>query len=216
MLDHAHIKELYDRFGVRQDRQAYYEDAPVAELIRRADFSSATAVFEFGCGTGRLAAELLGQHLPAHATYFGVDLNSTMARLARARLGPWGDRAVVAQTGGIPQLPASAGTIDRFVSAYVLDLLSTGDIEALLAEARRLLRPAGKLCLVSLTPGRTLPTRLVSWGWSQIYVCNPARLGGCRPIVLRDFLHDGWVLQHAAVIARVGISSEVIVAVPSP
>ncbi len=214
MLNHAEIKAIYDRFGARQDRQAYYEDAPIAELIQHADFSRAKAVFEFGCGTGRLAAELLGQHLPMDATYYGLDLSSTMARLANARLAPWGNRAVVAQTSGVPQLPAKDGSIDRFVSAYVLDLLSTEDSEALLVEARRLLHPNGKLCLVSLTYGRTLPTRLVSWGWSQIYARNPARLGGCRPIVLRDFLHDGWVLQHAAVIARLGISSEVVVAVP--
>ncbi len=117
MLSHDQIKAMYDRFGARQDRQAYYEDAPIRELIRKADFSHATAVFEFGCGTGRLAAELLGQHLSPHATYYGVDLSSTMVGLARARVAPWGDRIVVVQTGGLSQLPARDGSIDRFLSA---------------------------------------------------------------------------------------------------
>ncbi|MBA3946885.1 MAG: class I SAM-dependent methyltransferase [Herpetosiphonaceae bacterium] len=214
MLSRDQIKTLYDHVGARQDRGARYEDPAVAQLIRHADFEHASAVFEFGCGTGRLAAALLGQHLPQYASYYGVDLSTTMVHLASAKIAPWCDRAVVSQTGGVLQLPARDGSIDRFVSAYVLDLLSTEDIEALLAETRRVLRPDGKLCLASLTYGQTLPTRLVSWGWSQIYACNPARLGGCRPIILRDFLHDGWVLQHAEVIAAVGMSSEVVVAVP--
>ena len=44
----------------------------------------------------------------------------------------------------------------RFVSNYVLDLLTAGDIADVLSEARRVLTAEGRLCVVSLTHGSTL------------------------------------------------------------
>jgi ubiquinone/menaquinone biosynthesis C-methylase UbiE len=44
---------------------------------------------------------------------------------------------------GSPRLPAGDGEYDRFVSTYVLDLLSAADTVDLLAEAHRVLRPGG-------------------------------------------------------------------------
>jgi hypothetical protein len=52
-LSHRETRRVYDRIGAKQDTQAFYEDVATRELIRHGDFASATAVFEFGCGTGR-------------------------------------------------------------------------------------------------------------------------------------------------------------------
>lgn len=71
MLTHAEARAVYDRFGARQDRQSFYEDEALADLLAHLAFREAQAVFEFGCGTGRLAKTLLDNHLPATAYYVG-------------------------------------------------------------------------------------------------------------------------------------------------
>lgn len=55
----------YDRFGDKQDKQGFYEDIALAELVRYGRFEEATRVVEFGCGTGRFAERLLTDHLPS-------------------------------------------------------------------------------------------------------------------------------------------------------
>ncbi len=214
-LSRSEARAFYDAFGAKQDRQAFYEDPAIADLIAHADFEHARAVLEFGCGTGRLAERLLADHLPPDARYRGADISATMVDLARRRLAPWHGRAAVRLTPGSPALDAADGSADRFVSTYVLDLLSPQDIRALLEEARRVLNAEGLLCLASLTPGQTFPARIVTALWRAVYGIDPKRVGGCRPVRLSEFLAGpDWHILHRRVVSPVGISSEIVVASP--
>lgn len=211
-LSHAEAKAFYDRFGSKQDLQAF-EDAALEELIRHGGFAQADTVLECGCGTGRLGARLLCRHLPAHARYLGLDVSETMVRLARQRLKPWAGRAEVRRTEGEMQLPVAAASQDIFLCTYVLDLLSEADIRALLAEARRVLKPNGRLCLASLSYGRGVCGRIVAWLWQLVYTLRPQWLGGCRPIRLLAHLPmQAWHIEHHRTISRFGIASEVVIA----
>lgn len=212
-LSYAEAKRFYDRLGSRQDWQAFYEDPAVTDMIAHARFGDAGAVCEFGCGTGRLAARLLGQVLPANATYLALDLSDEMVRLAAARLAPWAGRACVLQTDGPPRIPHVDRDFDRFVSTYVLDLLSDGDIAVLLAEAHRVLRVGGLLCLVSLTFGTAPWARALTALWQGVHARRPRWLGGCRPVVLREYLAERqWTPVHHRVRSSFGICSEILVA----
>jgi len=222
-LSHREAREFYDGFGAKQDSQGFYEDPPLEDLIERARFGEAQAVVEFGCGTGRLAKRLLSDLLPDTATYMGFDVSTTMTQLARARLEPWAPRAQVQQTDGSPKLPLPDGCCDRFVSTYVLDLLSAEDIDAVLREARRLLRPDGLLCLAGLTHGASLPARLVEGLWTLAHSLRPTWVGGCRPLDLGARMRAqsqgsnetegfGWKCIERNVICAYGICTEVIIA----
>lgn len=216
-LSKEKAKAFYDRFGAKQDWQAFYEDPATADLIAHAEFGEARRVFEFGCGTGRFAERLLDSHLPATCTYEAVDISATMFKLARSRLARFGDRARVRLVSGEMIVDAGDAAFDRFVSIYVLDLQSADDIRALIAEAHRVLTPRGLLCLVSLTHGRAGFARLVTWAWKGIYALRPGLLGGCRPIELRDYLPPSdWRLRHHNVVSSFGMSSEVVVAARRP
>ncbi|MFQ5351241.1 MAG: class I SAM-dependent methyltransferase, partial [Thermoanaerobaculia bacterium] len=94
-LGRAEARTFYDRFGPRQDRQAFYEDAALEGLLAEGGFEGARSVAEFGCGTGRFAEILLAEKLPAEAVYLGVDLSPRMVELARTRLARFGGRARV-------------------------------------------------------------------------------------------------------------------------
>jgi ubiquinone/menaquinone biosynthesis C-methylase UbiE len=206
-------KAFYDRFGAKQDSQGFYENPARHDMIAHADFATAAAVFEFGCGTGAFAARLLGDHLPPRCTYTAVDISETMVGLARERLAPWRDRARVDQSSGSMNLEAEDGAFDRFVATYVFDLLSDEDIRELLCEAHRILAPGGRLCVAGLTNGVGRLAGLVSGLWKALFALRPALLGGCRPIALHDYLDsDRWRIEHRNVLTAYGISSEVLVA----
>ena len=206
-------KRFYDRLGSAQDWQGFYENSAVNELIAHAAFDSAHSVFEFGCGTGALAARLLQDHLPSHARYVGLDISGTMVSLARERLKPWSERARVDQSDGTPCITQPDHSFDRFVSTYVFDLLAPDFIHQLLSEAHRLLVPGGKLCLVSMTFGASPLSRAVCWGWQGLWRLSPGIVGGCHPIELCEYASSNdWSLVYRATVTSWGISSEVVIA----
>lgn len=212
-LSHEQARRFYDEFGAKQDQQGWYEDPATAVLAIHAHFEACSSVLEFGCGTGRLAANLLTDRLPQQCSYLGLDVSTTMCNLARQRLSSWASRAEVRQTDGTMTLPVASGSVDRVLTTYVLDLLSQGDIDAFLSEAQRVLRPGGLLCAVGLTPGERGVSRWVTALWRRIHRSNPVRVGGCRPLQLADSLAaDRWRVAHREVVVAWGLASEVVVA----
>lgn len=212
-LTHEEARRVYDRIGARQDSQAFYEDVATGRLLRHGRFDAARSVFEFGCGTGRFARTLLLDHLGPQAIYRGVDVSPTMVRLATARLEEFGERALVRQSDGSAQTGELPACFDRFVSNYVLDLLSEADIAAVVAEAGRILRPGGLLCLSSLSRGRGPASRALIGVWSWIHRLEPRLVGGCRPIDLVPFLEGGaWAVRHHEAVSPLAIPSEVVIA----
>ena len=215
-LSHTAAQALYDRIGRWQDTQRFYEDCATADLIAHADLHEAPSVFEFGAGTGRIAERLMRDHLPATARYFGIDISATMVALARERLSPWANRATVEQSDGSPRIQAPDRTFHRFLSTYVLDLLSAQDIALVLEEAHRLLSADGLLCLVSATHGHTPLERFVMGLATGLHALSPSLVGGCRAIDLLSFLEPGrWHVLHRNVVSKWGIASEVLVARPA-
>jgi SAM-dependent methyltransferase len=210
-LTSTRARRFYDSLGRGQDLQAFYEDHAVGELLARGRLGQAHEVFEFGCGTGRLAARLLGEFLPAGARYVGADISDTMTSLSKARLGRFGGRAAVIQADGTGPLPLTSSAFDRFLAVYVLDMLGPAETAAIVAEARRLLRPGGLLEVVSLTHGATAPARLAARAWTAVWSRAPVLTGGCRPVSVLP-LADGWQIEHRALVTSWALTSEVVVA----
>lgn len=214
-LSPSQARKFYDRFGKRQDTQAFYEDAALDDLVVHADFEHANAVFELGCGTGRFAVRLLKSRLPGSASYFGIDISKTMIDIAARRILPYGERARVALSDGSMSLPLPSQSVDRVVSTYVLDLLSRADIRQAVSEAHRVLTADGKLCLVSLTRGVNLASRVVSGLWSAVFNAYAPAVGGCRPVRLESFLdQQHWSTEYHDVVTQFGVPSEVLIASP--
>ena len=212
MLSHQEVRAFYDRFGAKQDWQSIYEDRAVADLVEHLSLGSARSVFELGCGTGRLAEQLLRTRLPSDANYLGIDISSTMIRLAGKRTLRFGSRAEVRLTSGETRIGVPPDSFDRFLSAYVLELLSEDEIQLLLHEAHRMLVPGGSLGLVTFTHGFTFLSRIVERIWAAAYRLRPSLVGGCRPLHLKKFVKDGWRITYLREIARFGVASEVLVA----
>ncbi len=155
------------------------------------------------------------EELQADATYAAFDLSETMADLARKRLEPFGSRVEVIRTDGRPRVPLPASSCDRFVSNYVFDLLSGQDVLRTLDQAWKVLRPEGRLCLTSLTYGTTLSSKLTIAAWLAVHSLRPSLVGGCRPIVLNDYLGPAsWKILFLKTVTSFGVPSQVLIARP--
>ena len=208
---------VYDRIGRLQDTQGPFERPALDRLIATGRFETATSVFELGPGTGSLAHRLLSDHLPPTCTYLGVDVSMRMVELTRRRLAAFADRARVVHTDGTLPLPAPDRSADRFIAAYVFDLLSQDYAAQVIDEAHRLLIPGGMACLTSLTNGRSTLARLISRGWHRIWRVAPRLVGGCRPIDLRRlFDSDSWNVEEDVVIESWGVPCQLLVATALP
>jgi len=212
-LSPEQARRFYDRFGVRQDSQLFYEGPALDLLLRHLDPGNARAIVDFGCGTGRFDAELLRDHAAPGCRLLALDVSDTMVELARERLRPFGERAEVRRTDGAPRIPAADGAFDRFVSTYVLDLLPEDAIAGLLSEAHRVLEPGGRLGVAGLGPGEGHASRAVAALWGAVHRVAPTWVGGCRPLDVRERLPAaGWRVRHHSGVAPYGIPSRVLVA----
>lgn len=215
-LSRREAQRVYDRIGTAQDWNAFYEDPPVRDLLRHSRLQTALRVFEFGCGTGRLAATLLAEHLPANATYLATDLSSTMVELARRRTARFGSRVEIHRVNGDIEFDLPGRSLDRVISTYVLDLLPEADIHRFLEEAHRVLVPNGCLCLAGLAPAPNWRAALVLAIWQGLYRLDPRLVGGCRPVDLLGHLEAlRWRVMYARRTTAFGIPSEVVVAQPA-
>jgi ubiquinone/menaquinone biosynthesis C-methylase UbiE len=98
-------------------------------------------VLDAGCGTGRLAAELADSGL---ARVWGVDASPEMLAIARAK-----SRRAGFKQGRLEALPFKDGWFDAAVAWLVIHLV---DRPAAFRELRRVLRPGGRLAVVSFDP----------------------------------------------------------------
>lgn len=213
LLSHRQIQRFYDSFGRMQDWQGFYEDIATDALLRNGASGQAREIFELGRGTGRFAERLLDEFLPPEARYVGVDLSDTMVAMARKRLARFGPRAEVYRSDGAPQFDFGPGTFDRCVANDVLDLLTSGDIEAVLGEARRILCPGGLPGLTSLTRGFIHVSCGVERVWRALHALHPMLVGGCRPIRLSEWVTEPrWQMRDDAPFSGFGVPSEVLVA----
>jgi ubiquinone/menaquinone biosynthesis C-methylase UbiE len=211
-LSPEQARDFYSRVGRWQDTQAFYERRSVERMFAEGAFADARSVFEFGCGTGKIASELMTR-LPSGARYLGIDVSPEMVRIAAGRLAAWDGRAEVRVSDGAIRFPAGDAACDRVVSTYVLDLLGPEDRRAVAREAERVLAPDGLLCLVSLTRGASGPARLVSAAWEWVWSRRPSLVGGCHPIDLAAALEGGrWEVLHRSTVVSFGVASAVLVA----
>ncbi len=131
-----HDAEVAARFDASEGRfktEVAADDARLVAVIGAIGPLRGLRVLDLGCGKGRFATRLA----EGGAEVVGIDLSAAM----------------LAQAGGIARARASArrlpfadGSFDALVAVEVLE--HVGAVEPVLREARRVLRPGGRLAVV--------------------------------------------------------------------
>lgn len=203
-ISRQQARQLYDQLGRRLDRAARYEQRAKQRALDLLGLAPGQRVLHIGVGTGAEHAALLARAGPAGCVV-GYDLSGGMLRLTRQRA----DTPLC--QGDAARLPFADHSFDRLFSAYMLDLLPAPEIARALAEFRRVLRPGGRLALVSLTEGAGLASRLFVAGWKLGFRLSPQRYGGCRPLLLAGLLGQAGFAAERHVVVQRGFPSELLV-----
>ena len=147
-LERAHVRRSFDRASTSYEAAAVLQSRVRAELIERLALVALEprTVLDLGCGTGQGARELR-RRFP-RARVIALDLSPGMLREARRRES-WRRRfdRVCADGARLPLRPAS---VDLVVSNLMLPWAV--DLDAQLAELRRVLAPRGCLSFSTLGP----------------------------------------------------------------
>lgn len=165
----------WDRAARLYDLQLWLERAALRTALKIARVDPDERLLDLGCGTGALLRELAGSPVrPEEA--IGVDGSAQM--LARVPRLPPGWRLVRADAA---ELPFPDRGFDVLTCAYLLHLLGPEQRADVLTEARRVLRPGGRLVAVTVAPPRS--TRLARWV-DRCFRATRVRgvLAGLRPL----------------------------------
>jgi SAM-dependent methyltransferase len=128
--------------------------AHLVEFVR--SLGDSERALDLGCGDGRLSAEL-----SAHKLY-AADVSPVALERARRRLGS--DTQIVELDPDAP-LPLEDSQFDLVLCAETLEHVR--DVQLLLSEARRVLRPGGTLAITTPAHGRLTALRLLVRGFDS-------------------------------------------------
>ncbi len=173
--------------------------------LRLAAAAPGEAAVEIGPGTG-WALERLSRAVGREGLACGVDIAPGMAAVAGQRLRR--RRALVA-LGNATALPLRDECCDLAFMSFVLELMPTDQIPAVLAELMRVLRPGGRLVDVSLSrESPNLVTRLYEWGHERL-----PQLLDCRPIYAsRSLAAAGFKIARGQRTGILGLPVEIVLA----
>lgn len=179
------LQRVYDLAGPCYRASASLFDRKARRLgLRHAQVKPGESVLDVGCGPGITLREAARQ-VGGGSLCVGVDFSARMLRMGRHSLASRGPANATLVQADARSLPFPSAAFDVVLSAYVLDLMPLSDIEETLHEFRRVLRPGGRMVLVSMTgwsessvsPWEMLYRALPPWAAAWL-------LGGCRPVFL--------------------------------
>ena len=214
---HENNRTFYDRISAAYDFIAdANERAARLTGVEALAVRPGEKVVEVGFGTGNEVIDLAELVGPA-GRVAGIDISPGMLAVAQRKLAARPVAAAIdLRVGDARQLPFEDGAFDAAYSSFTLELFPAEDIPVVLAEVRRVLRPGGRLAVVSMA---TVPAGQRASVLEHTYVWmhrHFPHIVDCRPIDLGALLPAGgfritkkidlsiWSMPVAAVVAEKG------------
>jgi len=170
-----HISGSYDWLG------GIFERRPAEKALNYLKIQSGETVLEIGFGTG-YCLQRIAMSVGNSGKAYGIDISEGMVQRARERLNKASllDR-VELYRGDAAKLPFDDETFDAVFISFTLELFDSPEISKVLGEVGRVLKPSGRLGVVSLSKTNvdSTPVRFYEWihsKWPQYVDCRPIYL----------------------------------------
>jgi ubiquinone/menaquinone biosynthesis C-methylase UbiE len=212
----AHAATAYDRasrwYGWLEEP---FERAARDAGLRLLDARPGERVADLGCGPGGALLEV-ARAVGSDGLAAGLDLSPRMVdrAAARARRAGLADR-VDLRVGDAARPPWPDGSFDAAFASFALETFDTPEILPVLDAWRRLVRPGGRLVVVSLS--REVPVRWPTRLYERLHDRFPAALD-CRPIhAAKALAAAGLIVTAVEPVPLFGLRAEAVRAeVPGP
>ena len=145
-------------------------------------------VVEVGSGPG-MSLTTFARAVGSEGYVVGIDISPRMHLVAAARLhdeGVAGRASLIVGDGAC--LPIRTGSMDAAFASFTVELFDTPELPVVFSELHRVLRPIGRLAIVSLTT--TDPPANMERAYLLAHKIMP-RLADCRPIPLTSLITEG-------------------------
>lgn len=206
----AQAKESYDRISRFYDYFAGVFEKKYRNIaLERLNIKRGETVLEIGFGTGHCLKQM-AESIGEHGKVCGIDISSGMLEISKQRLEEAGllDR-VELQCEDALKMPYEDHKFDAVFTSFTLELFDTPEIPRVLGEIKRVLKPNGRLGVVSMSKedGDSILLRLYEWTHKKI-----PQYADCRPIYVEQSIRDaGFEIQYREKVSLFGLPGEIVI-----
>lgn len=207
------IRSYYNKIARIYDLMAERSEEPMRRVgIEKLNVRPGERVLEIGYGTGHCLIEFAQRVRPGGRVY-GVDISDEMFKLANDLVEKEGCQDVVELLRhDASNLPFEDESMDAVFMSFTLELFDTPKIPVVLGECRRILRPGGRVGVVSLSKESSEDPMVRVFEWTHRHFPN---LLDCRPIFAARALEQAGLeivdeeLQHMWVPVEIVVARKV-------
>ena len=205
-LSYNRLSRWYDTISGNTEKK--YRDWGLEKLSAQQD----EKILEIGFGTGHCLVTL-AQAVGASGRVTGLDISDGMLAIARDRLQKEGlNERVDLHLGDAAKLGfINAGTLDGVFMSFTLELFDNPEIPLVLRECHRVLKPGGRIAVVSMTKTDPPGAAVRIYEWFHEHMPDYA---DCRPIFARRSMEQsGFKIESVSLSSMWGLPVEIVLGI---
>ena len=146
------VGKLYDGNALFYDFRAFLTESKAQKrALQIANIQDNSTILDVAVGTGRLLREIMKRN-PSGQNY-GIDISRGMLAKAKHYLLKHKNQNYTLEIGSAFDINMDDDSVDILFNNYLFDLVSFDQMDAVIEEFKRVLKPGGKLVLVNMTKG---------------------------------------------------------------
>ena len=202
------VGKLYDGNAWFYDFWAFLTESKAQKrALQIANIQDNSTILDVAVGTGRLFREIMKRN-PSGQNY-GIDISRGMLAKAKHKLLKQKNQNYTLEIGSAFDINMDDDSVDILFNNYMFDLIPFNQMDAVIEEFKRVLKPGGKLVLVNMTKGEKFGANIYEF----LYRISPKLMGGCRGVQQSELLtQHGFQVKSREYVQQMLFPSEVILA----